>query len=534
MNDTVSAEPTSVASAVAAQSIFRRLILNLMIPALVLVLICTCAAMVVARNHVNALYDKEMSDTLGVLSSFLVYEMLEESSEGGGYATAHEEPAADELPDDTDTEQQLAKSIDEELLDIVAAMESQQGIHMRYRVAINDEITLTSHRVADFDRCEEGFSEFLWSAGNSEPINNANVTDAQIIEWRCLSRSIDLSTPAPDSDGNDLALNTGDHNIVGARIRIELLEPKSIRIQAIRELLMAISTPVLLLLPLLIGLILWVAKGICGALHEVTREVTSRSAHRLDLISLPNAPAELQPLLGSVNQLLEGVDRSLQREKQFINDAAHELRTPITSIGMIEQLLRRGNKDAQLDSHLNSLQHSVSRSRSLIEKLLDMARVESVQTPSFQSVDLAVLIEEQLGVLSPQLLDADLEVVFEYSRYTGTTHCDAQSMRELVDALLSNAVKFSMPQGRIHIFLENQSLRIEDDGPGVSKTERESVFERFYRSPSTREIHGTGLGLAIARRVADFHGYRLSFTRVLEGHGAAVVLSMQTRYQVAK
>ena len=518
---------------VSAQSIFKRLIRNLMIPALVLVLISACAAMAVARNHVNALYDKEMSDTLDVLSSFLVYEMLEEGLEDGGHATDSEEHATDEQPDNNEVKKQSAESIDAELLDIMAAMESQQGIHMRYRVAINDEITLTSHRVADFDRCEEGFSEFLWSAEQSDTDKNVIEADAQTIEWRCLARSIDLSASEPDTASAHSVLDANELNILGVRMRMELLEPKSIRTEAIRELLFAISTPVLLLLPLLIALILWVANGICRALNEVTREVTSRSAHRLDAIALPDAPAELQPLLGSVNQLLEGVDRSLQREKQFINDAAHELRTPITSIGMIEQLLRRGNKDPELDAHLNSLQHSVSRSRSLIEQLLDMARVESVQTPSFQSVDLIVLIEEQLGVLSPQLLDADLEVVFEYSGYTGSTYCDMQSMRELVDALLSNAVKFNIPQGRIHILLDNQSLRIEDDGPGISKAERESVFERFYRSPVTREINGTGLGLAIARRVADLHGYQLNFSCVLKGNGAAVVLSMEARYQLA-
>lgn len=534
MNDKLPVTSSASVSTGVAQSIFKRLIRNLMIPALVLVLISAFAAMVVARNHVNALYDKEMSDTLDVLSSFLVYEMLEEGLHVEENVTDREGQSTVEPSGHNDIKKQSAESIDNELLDIMAAMESQQGIHMRYRVAINDEITLSSHRVADFARCEEGFSEFSWFADNSESIDNTNVAETQAIEWRCLARSIDLSSPEPGAVSAHLDLDKSENNSLGVRIRMELLEPKLLRTQAIRELLIAISTPVLLLLPLLIALILWVAKGICNALHEVTREVTSRSAHRLDAIALPDAPAELQPLLGSVNQLLQGVDRSLQREKQFINDAAHELRTPITSIGMIEQLLRRSNKDAELDVHLNALQHSVSRSRSLVETLLDMARVESVQTPSFQSVDLIALIEEQLGVLSPQLLDADLEVIFECDSYTKLTHCNASSMRELVDALLSNAVKFNISQGRIFIVLENYSLRIEDDGPGISKAERESVFERFYRSPATREVYGTGLGLAIARRVADIHGYSLSFTRALKGHGAAVVLSMKTRYKSEK
>ena len=282
----------------------------------------------------------------------------------------------------------------------------------------------------------------------------------------------------------------------------------------------------LLFLPLLLALIVWwaVRQGIMP-LKRITSSIGQRSVDNLERISSQHQPIEFQPVIKAVNGLLAGIERGLEKEKQFTDDAAHQLRTPLTSITMIEQLLRRENKDKNLLPLLDNLRSSAAHSAQLIEQSLQFARLQTAKTLEKEQLELERLLREQLGLLSTQLTQKNLSVELN-SAGNVTLLANSAAMALLVNNLLTNAIKFSPHGGTLYLFLSPAVLRIEDDGAGIADSEQQRIFDRFYRASDTAHVEGSGLGLALAKWVADTHQFTLSVVKPTKGKGAAFELIM--------
>jgi signal transduction histidine kinase len=315
-------------------------------------------------------------------------------------------------------------------------------------------------------------------------------------------------------------------------ISVEFFEPAIQRTKAITGLLVKTFSPVFLL-PFVVLLIVW--WGILRSLRSLTLvsdEVRKKSVTNLVRIPRSDQPKELLPIVDSVNDLLSGVELGVQREKQFTDDAAHELRTPITSIKMIEQLIRRDSTDSSISHQLDSLKTSAEHCSALIDQLLKLARLQSTQALDTRPLNLHEIIRHQLGLLSPLLTSKQLAVELDDNLLDQVIVAQEPLIALLISNLITNAIKFSHELCTIYIFFTLTSLVIEDDGKGIELADRTRVFDRFFRAAHARNTEGSGLGLALAKGVAEAHGFSLRTRDPIKGKGASFELEYAVRIPI--
>jgi two-component system OmpR family sensor kinase len=308
-------------------------------------------------------------------------------------------------------------------------------------------------------------------------------------------------------------------------LTIQVAQPMSVRNRLAIGAALRTMSPFLLLLPLL-GVLVWIAVGReLRPLESLARAVGRRSASALDPLPEAGLPDEVRPLVAELNELLERLGHALAVQRDFVADAAHELRSPLTALKLQIQLADRATDPAERASAFAALKAGVDRSTHVVEQLLTLARQEPDATePPFASVDLALLAREVVAERS-SLADAkhvDLGVACSDA---ATVAGDRDSLHVMLANLVDNAIRYTPPGGRIDVAAGSRGgtavLEVIDSGPGIPAAERERVFDRFYRRPGN-DAPGTGLGLAIVRKVAERHGAHVELDDAPGGHGLAV------------
>ena len=227
-------------------------------------------------------------------------------------------------------------------------------------------------------------------------------------------------------------------------------------------------------------------------------------------------------------RMIKPVDEAMEKQKQFIWDASHELKTPLTVISANAEVLAGEIGENQ---SLQYIQSEVRRTDQLVQNLLTLARVE-------KNADRAARTEFDL---SRALLSVALpfeSVVFEAGKSMdmdipdGITCTGNQEMiKQLVMILLGNAVKYSDEHGRLFLALETRGdkriIRVHNTGPAIPPADQEKIFDRFFRVDSShnREIPGNGLGLAIARNIVEIHKGKIT-VRSREGFGTEFTVTL--------
>lgn len=311
---------------------------------------------------------------------------------------------------------------------------------------------------------------------------------------------------------------------------IQVAQPLRVRSELAAAVALRTVLPLLLVLPVL-GLLIWatVGRGMLPLLR-VAREVGERSAQALDPLPEDGLPEEVRPLVTALNSLLKRLERALRGQRDFIADAAHELRSPLTALQLQVQLAERANSEAHRKDALEALRAGLSRASHLVEQLLALARAEpDTALQTVERFDLTELTREVLAQMTPLALakTIDLGLLDEARAWI---NADREAVRVLVRNLIDNAVRYSPASSRIDVSVEGVSiegatgqvvLRIKDGGPGIAPAERERVFDRFYRgSPS--DASGSGLGLAIVRNIAQRHGAQVALSARPDGQTGLV------------
>ncbi len=260
----------------------------------------------------------------------------------------------------------------------------------------------------------------------------------------------------------------------------------------------------------LIALLVWFAVGVgLKPLARMAEILRQRDPDSLAPLALAPLPRELEPMNAALNRLLLQVNQLLGREKRFIADAAHELRTPLAVLRIHTQNALQAPDVADREQALGQLEQGIERATRIVAQLLTMARLEPAAVPMDRApVDLAVFLRNELAELTPLALDRQQELTFELDEAADYhLRADAPSLGILLQNLLSNAVQHTPAGGLIKVALlaEPQSicLQVEDSGAGVPAEQREKLFERFYRQGSGQ---GAGLGLSIVQRIVELHG----------------------------
>ncbi|MBC3345179.1 sensor histidine kinase N-terminal domain-containing protein [Pseudomonas sp. SWRI196] len=279
---------------------------------------------------------------------------------------------------------------------------------------------------------------------------------------------------------------------------------------------------------LMLAAVIWLAIGWgLKPLVDMAAKLRARHPGSLEPLQLVPLPSELEPMQAALNRVLAQIQELMGRERRFIADAAHEMRTPLAVLRVHAQnLMEAGNEQSRRES-LQHLIVGVDRTTRLVNQLLTMARLEPQSgVPAPGVIDLPATVRESLGQMTPWLLSKGLELVLDVSDDIGPVRIDPVSIDIALNNLVTNAANFSPANGLITVRLARQGdhyeLAVEDQGPGIDETERDRLFERFY---SRGNDQGAGLGLTIVQTIAKRLGGQVRLENRPEG-GLRATLQM--------
>ena len=260
------------------------------------------------------------------------------------------------------------------------------------------------------------------------------------------------------------------------------------------------------------------------------REVALRSSRSLEPIKVDVVPLEFRPLVLSINGLLGRLAVAFAAQRRFLADAAHELRTPMTALGLQLQLLKRSHDEASRQQAIAELEAGIGRSQRLVEKLLDVARAEPDLEPMHNAqLDLGDLARTVVARLNVKALEHGIDLGATGAA-TVVVNGDEDQLMTLLDNLVDNALCYTPSGGVVDVeacFIEGlPALKVVDNGPGIPSAEQSRVFDRFYRGQATSTraagAAGSGLGLAIVRAIAERHAAQVSLHTPEAGSGLEV------------
>jgi two-component system sensor histidine kinase QseC len=276
----------------------------------------------------------------------------------------------------------------------------------------------------------------------------------------------------------------------------------------LRAVLRGMLLPLLLALPVLALAGFWAVRRGLLPLRRLGDALAARRPEALEPIALPDAPAEMQPMLAALNGLFGRIGALLDGERRFTADAAHELRTPIAAIRAQAQVALGAADDAARRHALASTIAGCDRAARLIEQLLTLARLEAGGAGAAASVDLAALARRVVGELAPQAVAAGGTLALDAPpslRVPGHDGLLGVLLRNLVD----NALRYGPAGGEVLVTLAGAgataTLQVDDAGPGLADGDLARLGERFFRAADAA-ASGSGLGWSIVRRVAALHG----------------------------
>jgi two-component system sensor histidine kinase QseC len=297
----------------------------------------------------------------------------------------------------------------------------------------------------------------------------------------------------------------------------------------------AMSTGVMrsLLLPLavalpLLAVVLWIAVGFgLRPLRKLGGEVERRDPRNLVPLAVDAPPDEVAPLVLSLNRLFARVGESIEHEKRFTADAAHELRTPIAALRAQAQVAQRADDDAERERALAQVIAGCDRASRLIDQLLTLARLEPEGARHvMEHCDLARIAQAAVAEVAPAAVAKSVDIGLDApapAHIDGNEELIAVLVRNLVD----NAVRYSPAVSTVRVRVEKVAgavqLRVTDDGPGVPSEKVARLGERFFRQPGSGGS-GSGLGLSIVRRIAELHDAPLAFAAGPQGRGLEVTV----------
>jgi len=307
---------------------------------------------------------------------------------------------------------------------------------------------------------------------------------------------------------------------------IHVAERADVRDELAQDIAGNLLEPLLFSLPLL-ALMLWVAvaRGL-QPLGKLAAEVERRDPETLTPLDAGTAPREVLPLIERLNRLFARIDSTIQKERRFTADAAHELRTPVAGIKAQAQVARAAAGEAERIHALDNAILGCDRATHLIEQLLTLARVDSVDAGVAEPCRLRDIAAGEIAAAAPAALVKGVHIELPEGDETAVRG-NPELLRILVRNLIDNAVRHTPSGTTVQVGIGQKqgvaTLSVSDDGPGIPEQEMDKVAERFYR-PADTQASGSGLGLSIVKRIAEVHGASLRFMQAGNGRGLRVTV----------
>jgi len=318
-------------------------------------------------------------------------------------------------------------------------------------------------------------------------------------------------------------------------LTVRLADGANVRWQRVRRVWLKVVLPNILLVALAMVTVHWAVRRALQPLLALKNEVAGRSPRDLSALDAQGTPEEVRPLVLALNHLFSMVNAQAQSQRFFIADAAHQLRTPLAGLqAQVEALAQ--NAPAGMQEQTVRLRDATRRTSQLVQQLLMLSRLDTpgVLVHAPEPLDLKQLCEQ---VLEAHLDAAERrQIDFGLSTTTTWVEGDAWQLRELLNNLVDNAIKYTPPGGKVTLrcgLVSDATLAgahafvlVEDDGPGVAPDERARILQRFYRVAGSAG-EGSGLGLAIADEIARAHHSQLQIHAGRDGRGLCVSLLLR-------
>lgn len=316
--------------------------------------------------------------------------------------------------------------------------------------------------------------------------------------------------------------------------RLVVAQKIAIRDEVARESATATLIPYAILIPVLLLIIAYLIRQMFKPVIQLAKELDLRKEEDLQEISKENLPSEILPFVAAINRMLKRVDQSVTQQRRFVADAAHEMRTPLTALSLQAELFDSEDMSEQARERLATLKSGLERTRLLLNQLLAFARAQQEKTSENAEASVQQVFRRALEDLLPlaEAKHIDVGVLTQRDVVLPVREFD---LIALVKNLVDNAIRYTPEHGKIDISLELGAdavlIKITDTGPGIPVSERERVFDPFYRTLGN-ESQGSGLGLSIVKTIADRIGAEIHLedsTGQTESPGLCVTVVFRER-----
>jgi two-component system, OmpR family, sensor kinase len=298
------------------------------------------------------------------------------------------------------------------------------------------------------------------------------------------------------------------------------------------EAALGAALPILGAIPFAWLVIIWVVNRLMRRLSSFAEALAKRSIDAKDPLPLGDVPREMAPLNTAMNALIGRYQGAVERQRRFVSDAAHELRTPLAALQIQVENLRTHAKakSGAWRETIDEMNAGVRRASTLVEQLLRMARLEDSAPASKRGdIDLKDLVGEVVADHVAIAMQKDVDLGLSVNDTFGCRLADPET-RLLFANLVDNAVRYTPSGGTVDVVLKRRGddavVEVVDSGCGIPNIALPRIFDRFFRA-APPGVEGTGLGLAIAKAIADRNGFHLTIENRQDATG--VVARVQIR-----
>ncbi|MFC0308116.1 sensor histidine kinase [Gallibacterium trehalosifermentans] len=318
-------------------------------------------------------------------------------------------------------------------------------------------------------------------------------------------------------------------------LRIAVMQETEFRTKKAIEATWETMLPFLVFIPLVILLSIFVINFTFLPLRKLSTAIKQRSENDLSVIPLTNTPYEVHSFIHAINHLLKQVDKSMKEQQQFIANAAHELRSPMTVLSLQAERLATHTVPAETKEQIEQLSIAIQRNRYLLDQLLSFARCQAHHSQSERKlISIKNTFKQVIETLLPlaEQKQIDIGVISEEDYMLTISETD---LFTIIKILLENAILYTPAGSLVDLAVtkieQKIIISVEDNGNGIPADEYNKVLKPFYRILGTQQ-QGTGLGLAIANTLAQHYQATLQLKPAQQyEHGLRVEITFSDNTQ---
>jgi two-component system, OmpR family, sensor histidine kinase QseC len=453
-----------------------------------------------SSNEIGEVYDAALASYARVLATLMAHEAIEEREVQQkleqlvselGEQTAQKIPV---LRDLMEKFQSPSESADYLRLDLTATI---QGHHYESKIvylvkAADGRVLLRSSTQAPFEEATEGY-QTVTSGGD---------------RWRIFRLTV------PEE-----------------AVAVMVAENVDIRSELLRKIVVNGLWPFLIVMPVIALVILGVINKGLQPLQLITQKVSQRSPLSLEPLSNASVPVEILPLVNELNHLFQRIEQTLENERRFTANAAHELRTPLAALKTHTQVLQL-NATAGMRPAITQILHGIDRATHMVEQLLTLARAEAKANEGieFKRLELASLVRGVLMDIAGLALDKEIKLSFDNRTGSAWVKGDEALLQIVIRNLVDNAIRYTPAKGSVKVSLDETAgeirLGVEDTGPGIDPDKQGLMLQRFQRNDNADQ-QGVGLGLCIVNQIVGLHHNSLELKNASARGGLVVRLAFK-------